>query len=144
MLQVSLGRHPLVEDSRGGGQTIDASVLLQREQISLIAPELQAALARMADVALREIPHPAFSRASDAAEHDEILYPYVWYFHGRLEIQEEIDQLPEESWLYVDRFRKYIEARMMDEWSNLEKLLEVGKISAKYMEYLFVSKPRHL
>lgn len=126
------------------GLRIDASLLLQSEQISPIAPELQEALSQIADVALRGVPHPDFRRASPAKDDDKILHPYIWYFHRRAEIREEINKLPPAVRRYVGRFRKYIEGRMMEEWANVEELLEVGRISTKYMEYLIVSKPRHL
>lgn len=126
------------------GRGIDASLLLQSEQISLIAPELKAALADIADVALQGIPHPAFERASAAQEGDAIRYPYIWYFHRRPEIQEEFDELPPTAELYVGCFRKYIEDRMTEEWANVEELLKKGRISAEYMEYLIVSRPHHL
>lgn len=126
------------------GLGIDASLLLQGEQIDLMAPELQAALGQIAEVALRGIPHPAFSKASAAQEDDRILYPYIWYFHRRAEIQEEFNKLPPAARRYVGRFRKYIENRMMEEWANVEELLESGRISAEYMEYLIVSKTPYL
>lgn len=120
---------------------IDASLLLHREQISLIAPELQAELARMAEVALQGIPHPDFVEASDDHEDKEILYPYVWYFHRRMEIHEEFNKLPPAARLYVDRFTEYIEGRMTKEWANVKRLLSAGEISSEYMEYLIVRKP---
>lgn len=117
------------------GLGIDASFLLQGEEVSLIAPELKDALALIADVALEGIPHPLFEKD------DEILYPYIWYFHRRTAIHEEIDKLPRATRLYVDCFHDYIESRMEEEWESVNSLKKDGKISAQYMEYLIVSKP---
>lgn len=117
------------------GLGIDASFLLQREEISLIAPELKEALVQIADVALEGIPHPDFEDSR------KILYPYIWYFHRRADIRQEIDELPPATRLYVDCFRDYIESRMEEEWQNVKMLMREGKISAQYMEYLMVSNP---
>lgn len=122
------------------GLGIDASSLLQREEIVLIAPELKEALLQIADVALKGIPYPDFNGYSDDEEDDEILYPYIWYFHRRKEIHEEIDKLSSANRLSVDCFRDYIESRMEAEWQNVKDLMRAGKISAQYMAYLMVSK----
>ncbi|KAK7728672.1 hypothetical protein SLS63_006533 [Diaporthe eres] len=100
------------------------------EEISLIAPELKEALVQIADVALEGIPHPDFEDSR------KILYPYIWYFHRRADIRQEIDELPPATRLYVDCFRDYIESRMEEEWQNVKMLMREGKISAQYMEYL--------
>ncbi|KAK7697421.1 hypothetical protein SLS64_013559 [Diaporthe eres] len=102
------------------------------EEISLIAPELKEALVQIADVALEGIPHPDFEDSR------KILYPYIWYFHRRADIRQEIDELPPATRLYVDCFRDYIESRMEEEWQNVKMLMREGKISAQYMEYLMV------
>lgn len=122
------------------GLGIDASSLLQREEIFLIAPELKEALLQIADMALKGIPHPGFNGDSDDEEDDEILYPYLWYFHRRKEIYEEIAKSPPATRLYVDCFRDYIESRMEEEWQNVKNLITEGRISAQYMAYLMVSK----
>lgn len=122
------------------GQGIDASSFLQREEIVLIAPELKEALLQIADVALKGIPYPGFDGDSDDEEDDEILYPYIWYFHRHKEIHDEIDKLSPATRLYVDCFSDYIESRMKEEWQNAKDLMGEGKISAQYMAYLMVSK----
>ncbi|KAG6354986.1 hypothetical protein INS49_004067 [Diaporthe citri] len=120
------------------GLGIDASFLLKGEEISLIAPELREALAWIADVALEGIPHPDFNEANNDGEDDEILYPYIWYFHRRVEIHDEIDKLPQATRVYVDCFRDYVESRMEEEWQSVKSLMGEGKISAQYMKYLIV------
>ncbi|KAL2284101.1 hypothetical protein FJTKL_09096 [Diaporthe vaccinii] len=114
------------------GLGIDASFLLQWEEIFLIAPELKEALVQIADVALEGIPHPDFE------ESRKILHPYIWYFHRRTEIHAEIDKLPRATRLYVDCFRGYIESRMEEEWQSVESLMKKGNISAQYLKYLIV------
>lgn len=123
------------------GLGIDASFLLKGEEISLIAPELKEALAWIAEVALEGISHPDFNEANDDKKEAKILHPYIWYFHRRTEIHEEIDELPRATRLYVDCFSDYIESRMEDEWQSVKSLMKKGKISAQYMKYLIVSKP---
>ncbi|KAM0437654.1 hypothetical protein ACHAPT_002018 [Fusarium lateritium] len=132
--------------SRGRPETdieVDASALLEREQISIISPALRSALVHLANTALRGMPHPDFG------EDEDINYPYIWWFHRRREIDEAMDKLrPEEAWPdLVGVFRGYILDQMMDEWEAVDRLLEKSNISAQYMNYLFAhyfQVPEHI
>ncbi|KAJ3545953.1 hypothetical protein NM208_g2249 [Fusarium decemcellulare] len=115
----------------------DASSLLEREQISVISPVLRSALVHLAGTALKGIPHPDFG------ENKDINHPYIWWFHRRSEIDKAMDKPRPEAWLHVTQlFHDYILDRMMDDWETVDKLLERSKISAQYMDYLFV--PDHI
>ncbi len=112
---------------------VDASALLVREQTSIISRDLRLALGDLANTALQGIPHPDFE------DEGEISHPYIWYFHRRKEIAAATDGLQPEARRYLDVFHDYIQDRMMDEWNTVDKLLGEKKISAQYMDYLFVS-----
>ncbi|KAM0414538.1 hypothetical protein ACHAPT_013618 [Fusarium lateritium] len=113
---------------------VDASTLLERERISIISSVLRSSLVHLANTALRGIPHPDFREDKD------INHPYIWWFHRRTEIGEAMDKLRPVNAIHL--FHDYILDRMMDEWETVDKLLEKSKISAQYMDYLFV--PDHI
>ncbi|KAF5013004.1 hypothetical protein FDECE_951 [Fusarium decemcellulare] len=123
--------------SEPGMEAGDASSLLEREQISVISPVLQSAMMHLANSALKGIPYPDFGASRD------INHPYLWWFHRRREIDEVMDKLRPESWLHVMQLlHDYILGRMMNDWETVGKLLERSKISAQYIDYLFV--PGHI
>lgn len=117
---------------------VDATAFLRGERIALIAPELKTALSEVASHSLEGMPHPVFVSTDDEDE-DEILYPYIWYFHRRNEIHRAIDELPSPSCRYADCFRGYIQDRMTEEWETVLGLLGENRITAEYIDYLFVS-----
>lgn len=128
------------------GVEVNASTLLRGEYIHLLADELRTALADIVEAALSGIPHPDFNRMSDSEEEDmedRVSYPYMWYYHGRREIDQAIKELKSElspeKRRVVDLFRSYILDRMSADWTAVDALLKEGMMSAKYMNYLFVS-----
>lgn len=124
------------------GLEIDAAALLQREHIHLLADELKTSLAFVFDTALRGISHPKIYEMPDVEQSsikEEISHPYVWYFHGRRKIEQTIEEIPLAERRYINLFRDYIQDRMSVEWTAVDALMDAGMISAKYIEYLFVS-----
>lgn len=124
------------------GVDIDASTLLRRERVTLLADELKTSLAGIRSSALRDIPCPDFKNTSKREQENtkkEISHPYLWYFHGRRKIDQAIDELPSAKRRYVDPFRDYIQNRMSEDWKAVDALLMERMISAKYIDYLFVS-----
>lgn len=111
----------------------DPEILLVKESISIISPALALALQTLARVALVGITHPVF-------EVDvEFPSPYLWWYHGRDNITEFDGFLEEFHQEHIDLFQEFVDHRLGDTWAEVDALLEEGKISAKYIDYLFVS-----
>lgn len=117
---------------------MESSSFWRGERISIIAPELLIEFDRLSESALRGIPLPWNFKGQG-----DILYPYLWFFHRRGEIQDELNKraLPPNTQLRIDYFTQYILGRMEEEWALVDSLLGMGSISPEYMEYLIVSVP---
>lgn len=112
----------------------DPSSFFKSEDISIVAEDLSETLQEMADLALQGIPHPKFNRRSD----DDISFPYLWWFHRRKEIDLISDALSPTFQKHLEVFQTYIHGRLEKEWSAVDSLLAQGRITAKYIRYLFV------
>jgi hypothetical protein len=111
----------------------DASSLLTNESISIILVDLSIALEAIATEALSGIPHPSFDLES------ELNSPFLWWFHRREEIKNAWNQLDPMSQEHISTLQDYLVGRLGSEWSTVDSLTAEGKISAQYIEYLFVS-----
>jgi hypothetical protein len=123
------------------GMGIDPMALFKRERISLLAPELRHTLADLAGLTLRGISHPEFDAYDNDGDEPDISHPYIWWYHRR----KEIDQAVRDRDAYSDTshygavFYNYIMDRMESEWAEVDALLAEKKMTARYMDYLFVS-----
>ncbi|KKP07337.1 ATPase [Trichoderma harzianum] len=136
------------------GLEVDASTFLTGEHIQLISNDLKLALESLAGKVFDGIPHP-FSEEEDypsigstdkrtphqfLGEKDSrsIEYPYMFLFHRRKEVEEVTTKQPSDAQLYLGVFFNYLFSRMAEEWAIVDRLLAEKKISAKYLNYLFV------
>lgn len=118
------------------------------ECVRLVRDELIAALLSISLKALQDIPHPEFARfdaeldaggvSDDETFEDDINAPYLWWFHRRDEIEAASRTLPKALYEHFTAFRNYIYDSMTQEWSQVEVLLEGGRITREYLHYLFV------
>lgn len=113
----------------------DTSRLLRAETITLISEELSKALERLARSALDEIPHPDFDIESHG---NTIAYPYLWWFHRRNQIAGSMGDLRQTHQKHLAVFEQYIKHRLEADWRDVDALLANGRITADYIQYLFV------
>ncbi|KAK3694520.1 hypothetical protein B0T22DRAFT_496910 [Podospora appendiculata] len=85
---------------------------LTKDSIAVISEELRIALQKVGEVALAGMPHPLSSEGDDAINS---------YLGEHLRV-----------------LREYIEERMEQDWRDVTALMNVGKITAVYIEYIFV------
>ncbi|EQB51863.1 hypothetical protein CGLO_08551 [Colletotrichum gloeosporioides Cg-14] len=111
----------------------DPSGFLKSEYISLVSEELSEGLRSLAEGALDGIPHPKFNRRFD----DQIIYPYLWWYHRRHEIEVFTEALQQEERKHLAVFQQYIQERLASDWSLVDALLGCGRITAEYIQYLF-------
>ena len=114
------------------GET-DPSTLLTNESVSIISPDLCSALKDLAEEALFPIPHPTFE------VENEFPSPYLWWFHGRQQIAVKKDFLDEYYQEHINIFQQYLQDRLGLKWDMVDKFLAQNKITAQFIEYLFVS-----
>lgn len=141
------------------GLEIDASIFLTGEKIQLISVDLKLALESLASKAFDGISHPFLKDKNDFSvgitdkrnshrllrEKDDqsIKYPYMFLFHRRKEVKEATGKQSQDAQIYLDVFFQYLFTRMAEEWTIVDQLLAEKKISAKYIDYLFVSSFKH-
>ncbi|KAK4085061.1 uncharacterized protein Triagg1_51 [Trichoderma aggressivum f. europaeum] len=136
------------------GLEIDASNFLAGEEIQLISVDLKLALESLASKAFDGISHPFLKEKNDPSaditdqrNHHRLLrekddqsieYPYMFLFHRRKEVEEATGKQSPDAQIYLDVFFQYLFTRMAEEWTIVDRLLAEKKISAKYIDYLFV------
>ncbi|PTB53826.1 hypothetical protein M431DRAFT_6109 [Trichoderma harzianum CBS 226.95] len=118
------------------GLDIDASTFVVGEQIQLISADLKLALRNLASEAFEGIPHPFL----DEKENPTIEHPYMFLFHRRKEAEEVTMKQSQDAQRHLDVFFKYIFSCMSEEWTTVDQFLAEKRISAKYIDYLFVSR----
>lgn len=136
--------------------------MLVEEHIDIVSDDLQSRLASLSDVVFQGIPHPNFGRveededidndyndeyeSSDCSGRDnpDIYYPYLWFYHRRSKISETIERLEEIDQGHLNLFCEYIQNRMSDEWTAVDKLISKGEITAEYLRYIYVSVMKSL
>jgi hypothetical protein len=116
-------------------KTVDPepSSLLTSESVSIISSVLCAALNAVAKEALYDIPHPEFAETIR-----EFSSPYLWWYCRRQEIAEAQESLNDHARGHVQVFEDYLLKNFGSTWTVVDSLLAEGKISAQYIEYLFV------
>lgn len=109
------------------------------ETISIVSPILRKALINMAEEALQDIPHP-IPDPEDEEEGKELnfQYPYLWWYHRQREIWDVVENIYGDLRRHMDAFTGYLEKRMHNEWLIVRELIARGKVTAKYIGYLFV------
>ncbi|PNP50397.1 hypothetical protein THARTR1_08924 [Trichoderma harzianum] len=133
---------------------IDASLFLTGEEIQIISVDLKLALESLASKAFEGISHPFLKEKNGPSvditdnrnshqflrEKDDqsIEYPYMFLFHRRKEVQGAPEKQSPDAQIYLDVFFKYLFTRTAEEWAIVDQLLAEKKISAKYIDYLFV------
>lgn len=124
----------------GEQKEFDAVDLLQSECIHFLADDLKTAWAIISLTASMSAPQSDVT-IIDKEEPDrgELCHPYMWYFHGRREIEQATDELPLVQQRYIHLLHSYIQDRMSADWDSVDALLEEGMISTKHIRYLFVS-----
>jgi hypothetical protein len=113
---------------------IEPSSLLVGESVSIVSTILCNAMKVLADNSMQGIAHPDFQKFRH-----EFASPYLWWFYKREEIagaEELLDEYEQEQVLV---FKKYLQDHSYATWSDVDSLIESGKISAQYIDYLFVS-----
>jgi hypothetical protein len=109
------------------------SDFLGRETISIVSNDLSEALKAVAEAALNGLPTPTF-------EVDEDFWaPFLWWYHRREEIAEAQLGLDNRLQVHLSTLHEYIMESLGSEWSEVDSLLAEGRISAQYIDYLFVS-----
>jgi hypothetical protein len=115
---------------------VDEDVLpfIQQELIVLVSDKMKSATSMLATLALEGIPNPI-----STPEIGRISYPYLWWFHRRIEIDEAISGFDEETRSSIIVLRNFIHDRMQNEWKTVKQLISRGLITADFLDYLFVS-----
>ncbi|KAF4481389.1 ATPase family AAA domain-containing protein 3 [Colletotrichum fructicola Nara gc5] len=80
------------------------------------------------------MPHPDFDTESDGS----ITYPYLWWFQRRDQIAVSMEDLRQTHQKQLAVFEQYIKYRLAADWQAVDTLLADGRITAHYIEYLFV------
>ena len=108
--------------------------LMTMEYISIVSEELQSSLVELAHSALKGILHPDFENGTA----NQIAYPYLWWFHRRVEIETAKSQLGPNFQRQISAFQDYLESSFGDEWTTVDSLISQKQIKAEYISYLFV------
>jgi hypothetical protein len=109
------------------------SDFLDRKTISIVSNDLSKALKAVAKVALNDLPTPSFEVGED------FWAPFLWWYHRREEIVEAQLELDNRLQEHLSTLHEYIMESLGSEWSKVDSLLAEGRISAQYIDYLFVS-----
>lgn len=111
----------------------DAQDLMTGEHISITSPKLANELSALSDIALSDIPHPDF-----CADDETIRYPYLWWFHRRVHIEDAIASMNPRSREHLDIFKQYLEDRIGSEWDSVADHFSRSVILPEFLKYLFV------
>lgn len=107
---------------------------LEGESVCLIGSELSAGLKRLTRQNIQENSYyPSFNVGT------EFKAPYPWFYHQRAPLEERRRQLKPELLTRVNSFVEYVNESFGPEYAIVDTLLSQGKISRKYLCYLYVS-----
>ncbi|SCN90228.1 related to TOB3 (member of AAA-ATPase family) [Fusarium fujikuroi] len=117
--------------------------LLVRENVHVVSDELKAAWNHLV-VAVNEdagspanISRAAFDSEDENGRAQETQHPYLWWFQHRNRIERMKSYLSQESKNQVEAFQHYLKVYLGDEWAKVDSLIREGKMTAKYLSYLF-------
>ncbi|PQE03869.1 hypothetical protein CJF30_00006594 [Rutstroemia sp. NJR-2017a BBW] len=119
-------------DKSDASDDSDPSTLLISEAVSIISPDLSAALTALAGEALEGIPHPAFLEIRE-----EFDSPYLWWFCRRENINSARNLLDKTHQDHVSVFEQYLNDQFGATWTEVDHLLSEGQISGQYIDYLY-------
>ncbi|KAL2687306.1 hypothetical protein Neosp_004863 [[Neocosmospora] mangrovei] len=112
----------------------DVLPLLTQESVAIVSKKMLDALEVLAGRALQGIPHPEF----DVSSSNGFLFPYLWWFHRREEIDRTISGLDDESRRYLSVLQDYIHSRLQKEWEKVDELISKRSITTEYLDYIYV------
>lgn len=108
---------------------------LEGESVCLVGSELSAGLKRLTRQNIQENSYyPSFNVGT------EFQAPYPWFYHQRAPLEERRRQLKPELLTRVNSFVEYVNDSFGPEYAVVDTLLSQGKISRKYLCYLYVSE----
>ncbi|KAF5580458.1 aaa family atpase [Fusarium pseudocircinatum] len=116
--------------------------LLIGESVDIVSDELRAAWNQLvvavtdASEALN-IPRGTSDSKDGDGRAEEFRHPYLWWFRYRKMIERTKSYLSQESKDQLEAFQDYLRVYLGDEWAKVDSLILGGKITAKYLEYLF-------
>lgn len=121
------------EQSGSNGENQIAE-FLEGESVCLIGSELSAGLKRLTKQNIQENSYyPSFNVGI------EFQAPYPWFYHQRAPLEERRRQLKPELLARVNFFVEYVNDSFGPEYAIVDTLLGQGKISRKFLCYLYVS-----
>lgn len=106
--------------------------LLVNESVSIVSETLSLALDELLSIRVGSTLHPGFNPLM------EFSAPYVWWFCQRDRIQSGIQSLAPAHLPHILLFQDYLEESLGQEYQTVDKLLEEGRLSAKYLPYLYI------
>ncbi|CAD6448075.1 a56ed3e4-431d-41f8-b4f6-7bb6a024c650 [Sclerotinia trifoliorum] len=102
------------------------------ESVCLIGSELSAGLKRLTRQNIQENSYyPSFNVST------EFKAPYPWFYHQRAPLEERRRQLKPELLARVNSFVEYVNESFGPEYAIVDTLLSQGKISRRYLCYLY-------
>ncbi|KAF5597742.1 aaa family atpase [Fusarium subglutinans] len=116
---------------------------LTGESVDVVSDELRAAWDRLVvavsgDAELTtNIPRGTFDSEDEDGRAEEFRHPYLWWFRHRKRIERIKSYLSQESKDQLEAFQDYLRVYLGDEWTRVDSLILEGKITAKYLGYLF-------
>ncbi len=109
--------------------------LLVGESVSIISWQFGEAMDELWSLAMSGEAHPKFDSSK------EFSAPYLWWYCHRDELQESASDLEAHHSPYILLFQDYIDQNLGEEYREVDQLLAEGKITARYMPYLYVGSP---
>ncbi|ESZ90518.1 hypothetical protein SBOR_9104 [Sclerotinia borealis F-4128] len=118
--------HPVANDEN------ELVEFLEGESVCLVGSELSAGLKRLTRQNIQENSYyPSFNVGT------EFEAPYPWFYHQRASLEERRRQLKPELLTRVNSFVEYVNDSFGPEYAIVDALLSQGKISRKYLCYLY-------
>ncbi|KAJ4111386.1 hypothetical protein NW765_016511 [Fusarium oxysporum] len=117
--------------------------LLVRENVDIVSDELRVAWDQLVVAVTEDAESPTnisrgtFDLEDENARAQETQHPYLWWFQHRNRIERAKSSLSQESKNQVEAFQHYLRLYLGDEWAKVDSLIREGKITAKYLSYLF-------
>ncbi|CVK94514.1 related to TOB3 (member of AAA-ATPase family) [Fusarium mangiferae] len=117
--------------------------LLVRENVDIVSDELRAAWNHLVVAVNEDVGSPTnisrgtFDSEDENGRAQETQHPYLWWFQHRNRIERVKSYLSHESKNQVEAFQHYLKLYLGDEWAKVDSLIREGKITAKYLSYLF-------
>ncbi|KAF5570830.1 aaa family atpase [Fusarium phyllophilum] len=117
--------------------------LLVREKVDIVSDELRVAWDQLVVAVTQDAESPTnisretFDLGDESRRAQETQHPYLWWFQHRNRIERVKSHLSQDSKNQVEAFQHYLRLYLGDEWAKVDSLIREGKITAKYLPYLF-------